>query len=71
MGDMLWLAAGFVGMTAWLGDAGMVLFVPAAAVVVTAVSAARWLARQRLAWRVDREIDMEAWRRAQGAVALH
>lgn len=28
--DVLWLAAGFVGMTAWLGDAGMVLFVPAA-----------------------------------------
>jgi hypothetical protein len=71
VGDVLWLAAGFVGMTAWLGDAGMVLFVPAAAVVLAVASAVRWAARQRLAWRVDRAIDLEAWRTAKGPVPLH
>jgi hypothetical protein len=71
VGDALWLAAGFVGITAWLGDAGMVLFVPAAAVVLAAVAAARWVARQRLAWRVDRAIDLEAWRTAKGPAPLH
>ncbi len=71
VGDALWLAAGFVGMTAWLGGAGMVLFVPAAAVVLVGVAAARWVARQRLAWRVDQEIDLEAWRTEKGPVTLH
>lgn len=71
MGDVLWLAAGFAGMAAWLGDAGMVLFVPAAAAVLAAVAAARWAARQRLAWRVDRAIDTEAWRTATRPVPLH
>ena len=66
-----WLAAGFVGMTAWLDDAGMVLFVPVAAVVLTVVAAVRWMARQRLAWRVDRAIDLEAWRTAKEPVPLH
>jgi hypothetical protein len=70
-GDVLWLAAGFVGMTAWLDDAGMVLFVPAAVVVLAVVAAARWVARQRLAWRVDRAIDLEAWRTAKGSEPLH
>jgi hypothetical protein len=68
--DVLWLAAGFVGMTAWLGDAGMVLSVPVAAVVLVGVAAAHWVARQRLAWRVDRAIDLEAWRTAKGPVPL-
>lgn len=68
---MLWLAACFVGMTAWLGDAGMVLFVPAAAVVLAVAATVRWVVRQRLAWRVDREIDMEAWRTAKGPLPLH
>jgi hypothetical protein len=71
VGDVPWLAAGFVGMTAWLGDAGMVLFAPAAAVVLAVVAAARWVARQRLAWRVDRAIDLEAWRTAKLPVPLH
>lgn len=71
VGDVLWLAAGFVGMTAWLGDAGMVLFVPGAAVVLAAVAAVRGVARQRLAWRVDRVIDVEAWRTAKGPAPLH
>lgn len=69
--DVLWLAAGFVGMTAWLGEAGMALFVPAAAVVLAVVAAVRWVVRQRLAWRVDREIDLEAWRTAKGPFPLH
>ena len=34
------LAAGFAGMTAWLGDAGMVLFLPGAVVMLVAVAAA-------------------------------
>ena len=71
VGDVPWLAAGFVGMTAWLGDAGMVLFVPVAAVVLAGVAAVRWVVLQRLAWRVDREIDMEAWRTAKGPMPLH
>jgi hypothetical protein len=71
VGDVPWLAAGLVGMTAWLGDAGMVLFVPVAAVVLAAVAAARRVARQRLAWRVDRAIDLEAWRTAKEPAPLH
>jgi hypothetical protein len=71
VGDVPWLAAGFVGMTAWLGDAGMVLFVPAAAAVLVVVAASRWLARQRLAWQVDRAIDLEAWRTAKEPAPLH
>jgi hypothetical protein len=30
-----------------------------------------WLARQRLAWRVDRAIDVDAWRTATGPAPLH
>lgn len=71
VGDVPWLAAGFVGMTACLGDAGIVLFVPLAAAVPAAVAASRWLARQRLAWRVDRAIDLEAWRTAKEPAPLH
>jgi hypothetical protein len=71
VGDLPWLAAGFVGMTAWLGDVGMVLCVPAAAVVLAVVAAARWVAWQRLAWRVDRAIDLDAWRTAKGPGPLH
>ena len=41
VGDVLLLAAGFVGMTAWLDDAGMVLFVPVAAVVLAVVATVR------------------------------
>jgi hypothetical protein len=29
------------------------------------------VARQRLAWRVDRAIDLEAWRTAKLPVPLH
>lgn len=71
VGDVLWLVAGFAAMTAWLGDAGMVLFVPGAAVVLAAVAALRWLAWQRLAWRVDRAIDLAAWWTAKGPEPLH
>lgn len=71
VGDVLWLAAGFVGMTAWLGDVGIVLFVPVAAVVLAAAAAVRWLVRQRLAWRVDRAIDLESWRTAKGPAPMH
>jgi hypothetical protein len=62
---------GFVGMAAWLGDAGLALFVAGAAVVLPAVAAVRWVARRRLAWRVDRAIDLDAWRTAKGPMPLH
>jgi hypothetical protein len=71
LGDVPWLVAGFVGMTAWLGDAGMALFGPVAAVVLAAVAAMRWMAQRRLAWQVDRAIDVEAWHTAKGPVSLH
>ncbi len=71
VGDVPWLAAGFIGMTAWLGDAGMALFVPAAAAVLAVVATVRWVVRQRLAWRVDRAIDLEAWRTAKEPPPLH
>lgn len=35
------------------------------------VAAVRWVARQRLAWRMDRAIDLEAWRTEKGPVPLH
>mgnify|MGYP000744706804 CR=1 FL=1 len=71
VGDVLRLAVGFVGMAARLGDAGMVLFPPAATAVLVAVVAARWTARRRQAWRLDRAMDLEAWRLAKGEVTLH
>jgi hypothetical protein len=49
----------------------MVLIVPVAAVALAVVSAVRWAARQRLAWRVDRAIDLEAWRTTKGPAPLH
>jgi hypothetical protein len=49
----------------------MALFAPVAAVVLAAVAAMRWVGRRRLAWRVDRAIDLEAWRTAKGPVPLH
>lgn len=49
----------------------MALFVPAAAVALAAVAAVRWVVRQRLAWRVDREIDIQAWRTAKGGFKTH
>ncbi len=69
--DVPWLAASFIGMTAWLGDAGMVLFVPVAAVLLAGVATVRWVVRQRLAWRVDRAIDLEAWRTSSAVVRSH
>jgi hypothetical protein len=50
---------------------GTVLFVPASAVAMAVVAAARWVVRQRLAWRVDRAIDLEAWRTAKEPAPLH
>jgi hypothetical protein len=71
VGDVLWLAVGFVGVTARLRDAGMVLFVPVAPVVLAVVATVRWAARRRLAWRVDWAIDLEALPTAKGQAPLH
>jgi uncharacterized membrane protein len=68
---VLWLTAGFADMTTWLVGVGMVLFVPVAAVVLAALAAVRWAARQRLARRVDRAIDLDARRTAKGPAPLH
>ncbi len=38
---------------------------------VAAVAAVRGMARWRLAWRVDRAIDLAAWRTAKGPMPLH
>lgn len=69
--DVPWLAAGFIGMTAWLGDTGMALFLPVASLTLAAVAIVRWRVRWGLAWRVDRAIDLEAWRTGQGRMVLH
>lgn len=69
--DGVWLVVSLIGMTARFGDAGMALFVPAAGVVVATVAAVRWAARRRLASQVDRALDLEAWRTAEGRVVLH
>lgn len=65
------LPSGFVGMLACLGDVGIVLSVPLAAVVLVAVAPLRRVARRWLAWRVHRSIDLEAWRIAKSEVVLH
>jgi hypothetical protein len=63
---------GVIGMTAWLGDAGMALFAPGAGVLLAAFAAVRRIAvGLRPAWQVDRAIDLQAWRTAKGRVMLH
>jgi hypothetical protein len=44
------------------GDVGMIAFVPAAAMYLAAMVAGRAACRARLAWQLDRAIDLEAWR---------
>jgi hypothetical protein len=39
--------------------------------VLAVAATVRWLVRQRLAWRVDRAIDLEAWRTTNGPAPLH
>jgi hypothetical protein len=56
------LPGAFLAMGVQFGDVGMIAFVPAAALCLAAMVAGRAAHRARLAWRVDRAIDLEAWR---------
>ena len=60
--DFIVLACAFLTMGAEFGDIGMVAFVPAAVTYLVAMVAGRAAHRASLACRVDRAIDLEAWR---------
>ena len=60
--DFIVLPCAFLAMGAEFGDIGMVAFVPAAVTYVAAMVAGRAAHRACLALRVDRAIDLEAWR---------
>ena len=59
--EFIVLPCAFLATGIEVGDIGMVAFVPAAT-YVAAMVAGRVAQRARLAWRVDRAIDLEAWR---------
>ena len=56
------LPSALLVMAVRFGDVGMIAFVPAAAMYLAAMVAGRSAYRARLAWLVDRAIDLEAWR---------
>jgi hypothetical protein len=60
--DFIVLPSAFLAMGVRFGDVGMIAFVPAAAMYLAAMVAGRAAYRARLAWQVDRAIDLEAWR---------
>ena len=60
--DFIVLPCAFLAMGAEFGDIGMVAFVPAAVTYLVAMVAGRAAHRASLACRVDRAIDLEAWR---------
>lgn len=60
--DFIVLPSAFLAMGVRFGDVGMIAFVPAAAMYLAAMVAGRAACRARLAWQVDRAIDLEAWR---------
>ena len=60
--DFIVLPCAFLAMGIEFGDIGMVAFVPAAVTYVAAMVGGRVAQRARLAWRVDRAIDLESWR---------
>ena len=60
--DFIVLPCAFLTMGAEFGDIGMVAFVPAAVTYLVAMVAGRAAHRASLACRVDRAIDLEAWR---------
>lgn len=69
--DFILLPLTFLGLSASLGDVGMVLFVPGAAVYLAAAGAMRAVAKGRRAFAVDRAIDLEAWRINQQRLTFH
>ena len=60
--DFIVLPCAFLAMGVEFGDIGMVAFVPAAVTYLVAMVAGRAAHRASLACRVDRAIDLEAWR---------
>jgi hypothetical protein len=60
--DFIVLPCAFLAMGAEFGDIGRVAFVAAAVTYLVAVVAGRAAQRASLACRVDRTIDLEAWR---------
>jgi hypothetical protein len=60
--DFIVLPSAFLAMGVRFGDVGMTAFAPAAAMYLAAMVAGRAACRARLAWQVDRAIDLEAWR---------
>jgi len=69
--DILVLSCAFLAMAFWLGDIGMIAFVPAAAMYLVAMAAGRAAGRARIAWQVDRAIDLEAWRTSATKLTRH
>ena len=69
--DFILLPLTFLGLSASLGDVGMVLFVPGAAVYLAATGAMRAVAQSRRAFAVDLAIDLEAWRINQQRLTFH
>ena len=69
--DFILLPLTFLSLSASLGDVGMVLFVPGAAVYLAAAGVVRAVARSRRAFAVDRAIDLEAWRINQQRLTFH
>lgn len=69
--DFILLPLTFLSLSASLGDVGMVLFVPGAAVYLAAAGAMRAVAQSRRAFAVDRAIDLEAWRINQQRLTFH
>ena len=68
--DCIVLPSAFLAMATWLGDIGMVLFVPAAVAYLLSVVIVRGVRRTRRAWSVDCAIDIEAWRTSRQAWTL-
>lgn len=60
--DFIVLPCAFLAMGAEFGDIGTVAFVPAAVTYLVAMVAGRAAHRASLGCRVDRAIDLEAWR---------
>lgn len=66
--EFIALAVAFVLMAAWLGDAGMVLFVPLAMAYLLVASVSRAIHQARWARRVDRALADEVARNGRGSL---
>lgn len=69
--DFPLLAVAFLVMATIWGDVGMALFVPGALAYLLMVGIGRFIARIRRACRVDRAMDVEAYRIGGSARTCH